>query len=391
MVVCVNTKFWPFLVELVATYKRGGFQMSNELEGKYYDQFRWGYTGRAARRGYVWTEPGAPIVPYSAAYENGRYHENWNLHLRGDELRTQEKYLCEATLPSGYKTYILDTSGDRKETGNRGIEPALCYKFADMSPTEKRFQEFANDWGLLETKTKIAPPDWKLPEGRKDVRFDGSVSVNGQVLRGFTLGDFWPSAISLSDLMKAHRELRFASVLWRLLEYENTMRLSDVFYIGKLDGREDGLICRFTDSRELNGEEGIGSDTVYDIKWISKARKEEMIISAYSEMFSYVESGDVTVMTMLTLSKLLNRNLPQRVDTRCILRRDIRALLPATRATSLLGALWLQLFMAVCGERPLRRCTICGEWDLKKELRQGKYHRKCWDREYRKEKRIKTG
>jgi hypothetical protein len=312
------------------------------------------------------------------------------LVLTGGEPLTQEKFLCEASVPTGYKTYTLDTAGGGKEAGGFGVRPALCFEFVDMPPTEKCFLEFSDRWGLLETRTKLAPPGWERSKGRMDIGFD-TTSVSGQgILKGFIFEDIWPSAISFSELAAAHGELRLACVLWRLLDYGNMDRLSEIFYIGKLDGREDGLICRFTHSRELKGEEKTGSDAGYDVKWKHNTQKNEMIVSAYSELFRYVESGDIAAMTVITLNRLFNRNLPQRVDTRSILRRDMRALLPATRATTLLGALWLQLFMAVCGERSLRRCTLCGEWDTKKNLRQGKYHRRCWDREYRHEKRAKA-
>lgn len=355
------------------------------MEHKYYDQFKFGYSGKRAKQGYVWLEPGVPIVPVTVKYEKGVSQTDFPLFLTGKESLTEERFLCESPNQTGYDAYLLNTSGNSdKET--RDEEPALCYIFADTKESEKGFKQFVDKWGLLESRTKLAPPGLNN-------------SDTPQAFLGFhDAFDKWVSAMSWSDLLEAHKNLRFASVLWRLLDAGNHTRIREIFQFDTLDGSK-GLICHFRDSAELkrgSSEEYDGiwedysddenSSLVFDVKW-GETWGKKLIISENSEAYHFVESGDVIAAAMWVLQLMINGNIPERLKTSAVLRKDAHGVILSTRPTSLLGALWLQLFLAVCGERTLRRCEICGEWDLKSNLRSGRYHRKCYSKKWMKRKR----
>jgi hypothetical protein len=367
---------------------------------RYYDPFRYAYSSRKAKQGHVWLDSGVPMCPTEEQWQafnedakkkifelRGEYFERLKTGEEPNEPEhdlTEDKYLCEASPAIGFEYVTVKIQPSNDETDD--CSSMLLFDFIDMDPSEGDFKAFTDKWGLLEKSVQLEPLNWQ----KKEFLVMGTNSDD-------SLSDRFPFAMSLKRLRELHRDLRFCCVLWRLLDSDNLERLSEIFtWHSGNETQSASVLCRYVDSEEKIKYElgkgrkakrvlmdGIEKDFAegkirkYDVEW-KDTWDETRISTQYDYLYQFLEPGNVKEAAWLVLSKFINRYIPRLTEPRVILKKNITGLFPAIRPVSLLGALWLQFYLIACGERVLKRCELCGEWDYPDKLSGNHYHRSCY-------------
>ena len=239
----------------------------------------------------------------------------------------EDRYLSVKLTESRYRSY-----DPLQETG-------LFRTFADLNPTRSAVCEFANQYGLLGSDpTRDCAPS---------VRIQRSIGGNHfQQYAGETL-ESWTAE---------HRAMRDAVALWDAVK-----------------SRPDGNYGKAaTPVKYLSAViQWSGNATV---SYAPRSQSGFQIVSeAQPEIFMRFTPGDLTLPAQYALQRIINRKLKEHSSAAKLMwdwRRRNPDLGIQLAPTSLIAAIWLQLALAVDGDKNYRRCEACRKWfELSAEVR----------------------
>jgi hypothetical protein len=244
----------------------------------------------------------------------------------------------------------------------------LFARFSDITPDEESFVEWANEYGRLVDVESNARYSYDFilsqytPEDERgfDIKLSDNihrvVGKNGlryQVIKPDPFS-FWK---------QEHRDLSLAVMLWEMASQDDP-RLN-----GMLEWHEgSGRAYVYPIPRHKLGEvdfRRMGKDKGYSPNFVLPPRRIENYhpqrFNAKKATLAYVQQEINKKMKFYPLTIRFERDE----------KGDIHRII---EPTSLLAAMWHQLFLAQTGEIRLRRCSICGKWEDMKE------HRETWSR-----------
>jgi hypothetical protein len=253
---------------------------------------------------------------------------------------------------------------------------ALFAKFGDLDTFDKdALSGFASGYGrLVNAETFKGGSLLVLPSNStlKDVterhihhlgvyRGDGHYAQPGESL------EFW---------MNEHYDLSFAALVWELIVNHDIESLDKI--VRWISDNKGVLITKFPRKALKAFDAERFSDLVY--------RRENLIMDEIlfdgltrrvwaSSRFLYPDViGPARLYVQTTINKKLLR-YPLQI---ALTLNEEGELYKQLRPTSLLSAMWYQLYLALAGNISLRRCSICGVWeDMKGHRINWKKHKKC--------------
>ena len=240
--------------------------------------------------------------------------------------------------------------------------PTLFAQFADLKPEQDALLQWANQHGrLIDIDSKdavlILSKHFTIDNLLRPLKDNPYYKKGDQFYRRVKADPwlFWRNE---------QREMSFIAMLWEMLTnrdprlngiimwahegrrvyvYKIKKELLDEIDFEKFRTDEDYLL-EHTTSRIL----------LFDARSIERER---------AWLVRYCRFPDVTNAASIYIQSIINNKLSEyplqikfQMDEDGILRKTI---LP----TSLLSAMWYQLYLAVIGEIKLRRCAICGKWE----------------------------
>ncbi|MGH2359620.1 MAG: hypothetical protein ACRDGM_03645 [bacterium] len=219
-------------------------------------------------------------------------------------------------------------------------EAPLFQRFADIEPTQDAILKFANEYGWLGVDEPAISPYYP------GVKAGEHIVTTGESL------DRWRREIV---------ELREASIIWRWLDEEDEEAMARA-----VRWESDGCVCVTVPRKS------------------GRALREREILfhkRLQEDLFRLLRRDDPSVAVRSALLRTLNKKLRGLVSPCLLLDRkgQLRGFL---RPHHMLGAIWLQLYQAVTGQRRLRTCQYCaGLMDVTGSRTDKAAHHKCMRRE----------
>jgi hypothetical protein len=262
----------------------------------------------------------------------------------------------------------------------------LFTSFAELIPSVESFLEFTNRWGLIKNDSRLV--NIKIPQDQGVVagRFSDFMEPH-------------PYFMTIEEIRKAHRELRFAYVLWRLLNSNREDRLRQIF--SGYQRSTEKLVCRCTDSITVS-RHSIGVPSVYDVEWQEDVWEELLLADAANSHKLWERTGIIGRLNMpvtVAILLLINRHINTIGHTVTLLAPGQGpGLLLRVKPKNLLETMWFQFASAVTNRKPIERCVYCGKWGTDgfyHEKQHGyPYHFKCYKNSHvsskKREKRAKS-
>lgn len=236
-------------------------------------------------------------------------------------------------------------------------KPTLFQTFADLEPTEEEILKFANEHGALlsesdrrDTLGRSAPlfiirteplskQRW-LSASVPDEIFDLMIEPLGRDYYNPREDDEFGERFS--DWKDEIEEMKETVRVFRLLEKEDVESLGEII---KWD--------------EENGEQGIFVHGLSRIHLPSRW----LLIDETHDLFGSIPRGDVLIPGLILLMSKINRNLQSFPVGPTLRMITIGKAEPYLEPSSLLSAMWLQLYQHVVGEKQSKHCPLCGEWE----------------------------
>lgn len=241
--------------------------------------------------------------------------------------------------------------------------PTLFEEFANTEPTPEGVLCFANRYGLLTHGTSLG-----IPDAENRINFD---------LKGEGL-NFWREEIAA---------VKEVYTLWNYLRQKNLPQLNAHIY-----WERDAVFF----SRNPLPDGDIG-----DIKKMREAGKLKRIADANGDcsdptVFRSFVWGDVIAPAKVYIQRTISFKFgfipqPYRAQVRpWILRDGTWNLHPYIMPRNLLSALWLQVYLAVTGQKRFIQCEICGQLlevtDANRKTK--RFHDTCRKREWARRQRV---
>jgi hypothetical protein len=267
------------------------------------------------------------------------------------------------------------------------VEKDYTQEFIDWQPLEDAAL-FANFAGVQHDKDALC--EWACANGRlvrAEKLSDGSslhvkphnstVSTGGVKFSNITHGESYvQTAESASFWLREHRHLSFAVMVWEQIFTGNKNALSKIvtWFIdnkGVQINTFNPELLHVIDLDKLNDpsyrqEQKIGFEVLFN---------HQHIRSWASERFRY---PDVIKPARLFVQVKINEKLHEHPLQTALALDDRGTLHKIIQPSSLLSAMWHQLYLALSGEINLRRCSICGKWeDMKGHRVNWGKHKKC--------------
>jgi hypothetical protein len=218
-------------------------------------------------------------------------------------------------------------------------ETGLFRTFADLNPIKQGVCEFADRYGLLGSDpTRDRAPSVRVlrPIGGNQFREDAGETLEAWIAEQHAVRD----AVALWDAIKARPDGSYGKAV-----------TPDKYLAGLIQWAGDGAVSYAPVSR-----------TGFQI-----------VSQAQPELFRRFTPGDISLPAQYALQRIVNGKLEEHASTAKLLwdwgRRnpDLRfQVVPM----SLIGAVWLQLALAVDGDKNYRRCESCRKWfELSTDIR----------------------
>jgi hypothetical protein len=229
----------------------------------------------------------------------------------------------------------------------------MFQKFAETVPNEKAILDFANKYGrLTRGETEVTTP--KFPSGSKPVR--GCQNLQ-ELIIGAAQGVPTLPAESLAFWKNEILEM------WRIFKVWDWLRHKNYASLRKVITWNDDASAVWYELPVWN----------YAPSSMSKG---VVATSSNPKIFKRFKRTDSCLPAQFLVQKLVNNKLKQ-LEEKGLGSIQPRLLMnikdktePYLVPTNLLAALWLQFYQAVCGERPYKRCEVCGAWEDVLELRE---------------------
>jgi hypothetical protein len=253
-------------------------------------------------------------------------------------------------------------------------DSALFANFADIPATDDSFCEWASEYGRLTDGEKllngasllVLPSNSTIAEHRgKPIHHLGIVVGEKRCYaqRGESRA-FWHTE---------HFALAFASMVWEFLANNDIESLKKVVF---WQNTKSARVVKFR--RELLGE--IDTSTAGElhypmehaksIGWETLFDGDNNVRAWAPQRFLYPDVlAPARLFVQLEINKKL-RDFPLQIALTLDEHGDLRKRM---YPTSLLSAMWYQMYLALVGEIKLRRCSICGKWEDMKG------HRTTWE------------
>ncbi|GHV30569.1 hypothetical protein FACS1894167_11620 [Synergistales bacterium] len=239
--------------------------------------------------------------------------------------------------------------------------PLLFAQFADIRPDVESFLRWANEHGrLIDVEGKLDNYVFiflqytPLDEIDADFQRNRGLCVierNGRHyhrVKADPLG-FW---------IQEYRQLSFDVMLWELVS-DNDPRLNGILewnekakriYVNKIwkEALDEIDFERFEKDTTYNPICGAVRDRIYDF---------DSQILTKSGKFDYAKAASIYVQQEITC-KL--EEYPLKISFKT---DEDGSLCKVIQPTSLLSAMWYQLYLAQTGDIKLRRCSLCGKWE----------------------------
>jgi hypothetical protein len=280
----------------------------------------------------------------------------------GDIRETSELEQIYEELPEG--PYLTELDYSQSLTSWKPFEhPALFAEFADLKTEQGAILQWANQNGrLIDIDSKGAVfvltkhftidnmlrPLQDNPHHKKGDQFYRRVKADPWL--------FWRNE---------QRELSFTAMLWEMLSKRDP-RLNGII----MWAHEGQRIYVYKIKKELLDEidfEKMRTDEDYLLEHTTNRVLMFDIRSRSSEgrewLARYCRFPDVMNAASIYIQSTINSKLSE-YPLQVKFQMDQDGLLhKALMPTSLLSAMWYQLYLAVIGEIKLRRCAICGKWE----------------------------
>ena len=241
-------------------------------------------------------------------------------------------------------------------------QPALFAQFADLKPEQDALLQWANQHGrLIDVDSKdavfILTKHFTIDNLLRPLRDNPYHKKGGQFYRRVKADPwiFW---------YKEQRELGFTTMLWEMLSKRDP-RLNGII----MWAHEGQRIYVYKIKKELLDEidfEKFRTDEDYLLEYTTSR---VLLLDIYARkredawLVRYCRFPDVMNAASVYIQSTINNKLSEyplqvkfQMDEDGLLRKT---LMP----TSLLSAMWYQLYLAAIGEIKLRRCAICGRWE----------------------------
>lgn len=227
--------------------------------------------------------------------------------------------------------------GDAPPTSPERYQPlveqtGLFLVFAATEPTQSGVMGFADRFGMLaHAQLTLTPPD--RVRGRRGSRLREALARQDESL------EFWQTKIL---------KMREAVRIWEMLERGDLSRLAA--HIRWVEGADPWPTAEYDSHPDLRpGERPEPPDQ----------RHVEVIGSPVEEEFGRVTPGDAITPARLLLRRMMNRELEGRLRTVVAPDPEDGDLRLGCVPADLLGAMWLQLALAVTEHKQYRRCQAC--------------------------------
>ena len=264
-------------------------------------------------------------------------------------------------IPEG--PYLTELDYSRSLVSWKPFEyPALFAQFADLEPEQGTLLQWANQHGrLVDVDSKnavfiltrhftidnLTQPPRDNPHYKKGDLFYRRVKADPWL--------FWRNE---------QRELGFITMLWEMVNNRDS-RLNGVI----MWAHEGQRIYVYKVKKELLNEIDFEKFRVDEDYLLEHTTNRVLLFDARSRkredawLARYCRFPDVMNAASIYIQSIINNKLSEyplqvkfQMDEDGLLRK---ALVP----TSLLSAMWYQLYLAVIGEIKLRRCAICRKWE----------------------------
>ena len=210
--------------------------------------------------------------------------------------------------------------------------PKLFLEFIKTPVTREGILKFANSYGMLTTG-----------EVGEITKGDSTYSSRGESL------DFWQKEI---------RELGWIFKTWEWLEEKDEQALDSVF-----DFSDESIDYFLSDNEVMEqfsnaGEalEMIRTNKKQTFCWSAGA----LVSKAYqSIIYKRLEDGGSLLTAKFLIKTLINRHLEDYPIIPTLMLHKQDQWVSYLKPTGLLGAMWLQFFQTVIGERKLQKCAVC--------------------------------
>ncbi len=274
-------------------------EMSEELL-----EFVWPVAGG----GYQWIAARSMEQDFARNHIAGRAVDREKSGDRRTDLHTQPRLFLTDGVPLGTR----DESA-RWIYPLRDFRGRLYRRFAATRPDQEGIKKFADAFGLLGEDIGSLVPVKQLGEGREAM---GVGEDLGTWLREITL-------------------MAEAVELWDLARESNTARLSDLVH-----WRADSVGVEWPDHR-----------------YLPIAGKEHR-----RSLYQLLEPGEVVKPALFAVQHIVNEQLWKkgRVGPRLVWDEERGELVRRDKPSGLIGAIWMDLLLAVDGKIDYRRCLQCG-------------------------------
>jgi len=264
-------------------------------------------------------------------------------------------------IPDG--PYLTELDGSQSLISWKPFEhPALFAQFADLKPEKDALLQWANQYGrlidfsykdavfVLSKNFAIDNSMWALHNKRHYKK--------GEQMYCRVKADPWPF------WRNEQRQLSFITMLWEMLSNKDP-RLNGIImwahegqrvYVYKIKKELLNEIDfeKFRTNEDYLLEHTITRDLLFDVRYPKEGQE---------WMAHYCRFPDIMKATFIYIQSAINRKLyeyPLNIGFRMSEDGLVRkSLVP----TSLLSAMWYQLYLAMSGEIKLRRCSICEKWE----------------------------
>jgi len=240
-------------------------------------------------------------------------------------------------------------------------ETMMFILFAETSPDRQGILDLANKYGMLTRgETQVRTPLYQEGQGPK-----------GPFVTKVNTNETYYYAVPAESLSFWKREI---IDMWRLFKvwdwWKQARDHGDYSSLRRvIKWKDDTSAVLYTlpswDSESLEYTPGERQDIPPDLSVGNLADKD----NNRPEIFKRFKRNSLLLPAQYLVQRLVNEKL-QKLEQKGIATIRPRLLMniknktePYLVPSNLLAALWLQLYQAVCGERPYKRCEVCGAWE----------------------------
>jgi hypothetical protein len=301
-------------------------------------------------------------------WENAKLCSPWGEAFNSMDDSEREKYQeLISSSSSAVGPFLVEKTLSILWVGLEPLANALLFaQFSDIIPTEESFLDWANENGRLvdiENSTELLY-DFILapytPRDEQEKNFELSIKTHRIVKKDGLLYRI-TKPDSLSFWKQEHRDLSFAVMLWEMISNDDP-RLNDIL---EWNGNRAYAYPFSRDKLDLIDFERLKKDSRYQPNFVLPPRRIE---GYHPQKFNAKKAASRYIQQELN-KKIRLYPLIVRFETDN--KEEVHKII---QPTSLLSAMWYQLFLALSGDIRLRRCSLCKKW----ENMEG--HRETWSK-----------